>query len=188
MERALRLALVHGVRPGAHPSYPDRANFGRVEMALGAGEIERTVREQIGALEAGAGRLGLTLTHVKPHGALYNVAARNAVVAEAVGRAVREWRPGAEIYGLAGSLGLEVWRGLGLRAVAEGFADRRYEADGTLRSRALPGALISDAEAAAAQAVELARSGRVETLCVHGDSPGAVAILRACREALLARG
>ena len=162
-------------------------------------EIEDTVAWQIGRLEAVAGRLGANIAHVKPHGALYNVAVRNRAVARAIGAAVLQWNPQGRdglaggsacptLFGLAGSSMLEVWRGMGLRVAAEGFADRRYEADGTLRSRQLPDALITDPAAAAAQAVRLAREGGVETICVHGDTPGAVNILEACRRALQSCG
>jgi len=188
MERTVRLALERGVRIGAHPGYPDRENFGRLEMELSAEEIERTVLEQIERLEQVARRAGAAIVHVKPHGALYNVAARDEAVARAIGAAVARWNPRVPLFGLAGSRSLEVWGGMGLEAVAEGFADRRYEADGSLRSRRLPGALITDPGEAAAQAVRLAREGRAQTICVHGDTPGAVAILRACREALAAAG
>jgi len=188
MERTVRLALERGVRIGAHPGYPDRENFGRLEMELSAEEIERTVLEQIERLEQVARRAGAAIVHLKPHGALYNVAARDEAVARAIGAAVARWNPRVPLFGLAGSRSLEVWGGMGLEAVAEGFADRRYEADGSLRSRRLPGALITDPGEAAAQAVRLAREGRAQTICVHGDTPGAVAILRACREALAAAG
>jgi len=195
MERTIRLALERGVNVGAHPGYPDRANFGRLEIAMSEAEIEDTVAWQIGRLEAVAERLGATIVHVKPHGALYNVAVRNHAVARAIGAAVRQWnRPLAggsacpTLFGLSGSPMLEVWRSMGLRVAAEGFADRRYEADGTLRSRQLAGALITDPAEAAAQAVRLAREGGVETICVHGDTPGAANILEACRRALQSCG
>jgi UPF0271 protein len=188
MERTVRLALARGVKLGAHPGYPDRANFGRVEMAMSAGEIAETVARQIGRLEAVATRLGAAIVHVKPHGALYNRAARDRTVAAAIGAAVRQWNPQAVVFGLAGSAMLDIWREMGLRVAAEGFADRCYEADGTLRSRRLPGALIVDPAEAAAQAVRLAREGVVETICVHGDTPGAPEILRACRTALQSVG
>lgn len=184
MERTARLALERGVRIGAHPGYPDRANFGRIEMALSPAEIEETVFEQIGRLDAVVTRLGGQITHVKPHGALYNVAARNGDVAAAVGAAVRRWNSAIPVFGLAGSAMLEVWRRMGLRTVGEAFADRRYEADGTLRNRKFADALITDPAAAAAQALRFAREGTAETICVHGDTPGAVEILRACRAAL----
>jgi UPF0271 protein len=184
MERTVRLALERGVRIGAHPGYPDRANFGRIEIVMSEDEIVDTVAWQIGRLEAVAGRLGATIVHIKPHGALYNVAVHNLAVARAIGEAARRWNPGVLVFGLAGSPMLEVWRGMGLRVAAEGFADRRYEADGTLRSRKFADALILDPAQAAAQAVRLARDGGVNTICVHGDTPGAVNILAACRRAL----
>ena len=185
MERTVRLALQRGVRIGAHPGYPDRANFGRLELPMTAAEIERTVTEQIERLQSVVRRLGGEIVHVKPHGALYNVAVKNGDVARAIGAAVRGWNAAVPIFGLAGSPMLDVWREMGLRPVGEAFADRRYETDGTLRNRKFPDALITEPAAAAAQAVRLAREG-AETICVHGDTPGAVAILRACREALFA--
>ena len=184
MERTARLALSRNVRIGAHPSYPDRAHFGRIAIPMSPPDIEHTVREQIERLEAVVRRLGGHIAYVKPHGALYNVAARDRATAHAIGEAVRAWDPDSTLFGLAGSSCLEVWREMGLAVAAEAFADRRYEPDGSLRSRALPDALITDPREAAAQAVRLARSGTVQTVCVHGDTPGAVAILRACREAL----
>jgi 5-oxoprolinase (ATP-hydrolysing) subunit A len=185
MERTVRLALERKVNIGAHPGYPDRANFGRIEMPLTGEEIERTVAEQIERLDAVVRRLGGVIVHVKPHGALYNVAVRNQEVARAIGRGVERWNARVPIFGLAASPMLDVWRGMGLTAAGEGFADRRYEPDGSLRNRKFPDALITDPQAAAEQAVRLARSGTVETICVHGDTPGAVGILKACRDALL---
>ena len=184
MERTARLALARNVRIGAHPGYPDRANFGRLEIAMSPAEIERMVREQIGRLEAVVRRLGGEIAHVKPHGALYNVAARDGETARAIGRAVLQWNPRATLFGLAGSPALGLWREMGLPVAAEAFADRRYEPDGSLRSRKFPDALITDPREAVAQALRFAREGKVQTICVHGDTPGAVEILRACREAL----
>src|SRR5207248_11790133 len=129
-------------------------------------------------------RLGGAIVHVKPHGALYNVAVKNTEVARAIGEAVARWNRDILIFGLAGSPMLDVWREMGLHAAGEAFADRRYEPDGTLRSRKFADALITDPQQAAAQAVCLARAGNAQTSCVHGDTPGAVEILRACREAL----
>lgn len=185
MERTARLAMDRGVRIGAHPGYPDRANFGRIEMPMTPAAIEGTVLEQIQRLDAIVRRLGGEIVHVKPHGALYNVAVRNREVAQAIGSGVARWNPRVPIFGLAASPMLDVWREMGLPAAAEAFADRRYEPDGSLRNRKFPDALITDPAAAAAQAVRLAREGKAETICVHGDTPGAVAILKACREALL---
>ncbi len=184
MERTARLAIERGVRIGAHPGYPDRANFGRIELPMTPEEIEATVYQQILRLEGIVRRLGGAIVHVKPHGALYNVAVHNAAVAGAIGKGVARWNRRVPIFGLAASPMLEVWREMALPAAGEGFADRCYEADGTLRSRKLPDALITDPAAAAAQALRLARGGGVDTICVHGDTPGAPAILKACRDAL----
>jgi UPF0271 protein len=184
MERTTRLAMERGVRIGAHPGYPDRANFGRLEILMPAEEIARTVREQIERLDAVVRRLGAEIVHVKPHGALYNVAVRNTEVARAIAEGVVRWNPKTVIFGLAGSPMLEVWREMGMAVAGEAFADRRYEPDGTLRSRKFPDALITDPQAAATQALRLAREGNAQTVCVHGDTPGAVEILKACREAL----
>ncbi len=184
MERTARLALEQGVRIGAHPGYPDRENFGRLELAMSEAEVAQTVYEQIGLLDSVVTRLGGAVAYVKPHGALYNVAVHNPEVARAIAEGAARWNPDALLFGLAASPMLDVWRAMGMRVAGEAFADRRYEPDGTLRSRKLPGALITDPAEAAAQAMHLANSGLAETICVHGDTPGAVAILRACRDAL----
>src|SRR2546425_10470200 len=188
MERTARLALAQGVHIGAHPGYPDRANFGRIEMPLTNEEIARTVWEQIERLDAVVTRLGGKIEHVKPHGALYNAAVHNGQVARAIGDGVARWKRDmprdVPIWGLAASPMLDVWREMGFEVAGEGFADRRYEPDGTLRSRKLPDALITDPREAAAQALRLAREGKAQTICVHGDTPGAVEILKACRAAL----
>ena len=185
MERTARLALARGVRIGAHPGYPDRVHFGRVEIPMPAAEIERMVRRQIERLDAVVRRLGGRIVHVKPHGALYNGAVRNTEVARAVAAGVAAWDPRVTLFGLAGSPMLDVWRQMGLQVAAEAFADRRYEPDGTLRPRQFAGALIADPREAAAQALRFAREGKAQTICVHGDTPGAVDMLKACREALL---
>jgi UPF0271 protein len=185
MERTARLALERGVHIGAHPGYPDRANFGRLEMPLTPEEVASTVHAQILRLETIVAHLGGRIVHVKPHGALYNVAVKNGEIARAIGEGVARWNRSVPIYGLAESPMLDVWREMGLPVAGEGFADRRYEPDGTLRNRRFPDALIKDPAAAAAQAVRLAARPGVQTICVHGDTPGSVDILRACREALL---
>ena len=176
--------MARGVRMGAHPGYPDRANFGRIAIPMPAAEIERTVRRQIERLDAVVRSLGGRIVHVKPHGALYNVAVRNTEVARAIGAGVAAWDPRVTLFGLAGSAMLDVWRQMGLEVAAEAFADRRYEPDGTLRPRRFADALITDPHEAAAQALRFASEGRAQTICVHGDTPGAVDILKACREAL----
>jgi UPF0271 protein len=188
MERTLRLARRHGVACGAHPGYPDRENFGRVEMALDAGQIEAAVEEQIRALAGVAAKVGVELVHVKPHGALYNVAARKAWVAEAVARGVARWSRSVVLVGLARSRMLEVWSGMGFSVAAEAFADRAYEADGTLRARSKPGAVITDPIEAGEQALTLALRGDIQTICTHGDTPGAEGIVAAVRARLEGEG
>jgi 5-oxoprolinase (ATP-hydrolysing) subunit A len=184
MERTARLALERGVRIGAHPGYPDRENFGRLEIAMTPEAIADEVYAQIRRLDDIVLSFGSTMFHVKPHGALYNVAVRNREVARAIALGAARCNPGATLFGLAGSPMLDVWREMGMTVAGEAFADRRYEADGTLRPRKFPDALITDPREAAAQALRFARQGLAETICVHGDTPGAVEILRACREAL----
>jgi UPF0271 protein len=184
MERTARLALERGIRIGAHPGYPDRENFGRLEIAMSQEDIADTVYSQIVRLDEIVRDLGGSIVHVKPHGALYNVAVRNAEVARAIARGVTRWNPLTTLFGLAGSPMLDVWRTMGMTVAGEAFADRRYEPDGTLRSRKFPDALITSPLEAAAQALRFARQGLAETICVHGDTPGAVGILKACREAL----
>lgn len=188
MERTLRLAKRHGVVCGAHPSYPDRENFGRVEMALAPEELEAAVERQLRALAEVAARVGVELAHVKPHGALYNVAARNEFVAASVARGVARWRRDVVLVGLARSRMLNVWSGMGFAVAAEGFADRAYESDGALRARSKPGALITEPLAAAEQALRLARRGDIRTICVHGDTPGAEWIVGAVRARLEQEG
>ena len=184
MERTARLALARGVRLGAHPGYPDRANFGRLEIAMTPEAIADTVYAQIARLDDVVQRLGGALVHVKPHGALYNVAVRNREVARAIALGAARWNPRTTLFGLAGSPMLDVWRAMGMAVVREAFADRRYQPDGTLRSRQFPDALITDPREAAAQALRFARQGLAETICVHGDTPGSVEILKSCRQAL----
>ena len=186
MERTIRLALAAGVAVGAHPGYPDRANFGRVVLPMNSAEIADTVHAQVSALAAAAARMGSEVRHVKPHGALYNMAAKDEAVAQAIARGVARWNPGAVLVGLAGSRMLAAWREMGFTAAAEGFADRAYEPDGSLRSRREPDALIADPAAAARQAVRLAPS--VQTICIHSDTQGAAAIAAAVRAGLEAAG
>jgi 5-oxoprolinase (ATP-hydrolysing) subunit A len=181
---SVRLARLHGVTVGAHPGYPDRANFGRVEMPLTPAEIAETVFAQIARLA----KTGAALAHVKPHGALYNVAAKKPEVAAAIAEGVARWNPATVLVGLAGSKMLDVWRARGFRVAAEAFADRRYEADGSLRSRQFADALITDPDEAAGQAVRLVREGRAQTLCIHSDTPGSVRTMAAVAAALRAAG
>lgn len=200
MARTVRLAKQAGVAVGAHPGYPDLQGFGRREMALAPGEVEALVLYQIGALAAFAHAEGVTLAHVKPHGALYNQAARDRALADAVARAVARFSPSLILVGLAGSNLIDAGRDAGLRTANEGFPDRAYNPDGTLRARRLPGAVLDQPEAIAAHAARLALDGiattvegaarrvPVETLCLHGDNPAAVAAARAVRRVLAERG
>jgi 5-oxoprolinase (ATP-hydrolysing) subunit A len=184
MERAVGLAARAGVAVGAHPGYPDVRGFGRRAMNLSPEEIEADVLYQVGALIGFVRSHRLTLAHVKPHGALYHRAASEEGAAQAVARACA--RAGAPI--LVGPIGAEILRRAatshGLRYAAEGFADRRYDAAGGLLPRTDPRALLGDPEDAGDQAVRLAREGAAETLCLHGDTPGAAAVARAVRAAL----
>ncbi len=190
MQTTVALAAQHGVKIGAHPGYPDLQGFGRRSMAFTPAEVEAMVVYQIGALAGFCQAVGVPLVHVKPHGALYNQAAQDSSLARAIARGVRSFLPSLILIGLAGSKLVEAGLEAGLTVYAEGFADRAYEADGSLRSRKLPGALLNPTEAVA-QAVRLAQEGvavrreekveyyKVDTLCIHGDSPGAVEIARA---------
>ena len=184
MERTIRLAASRGIRVGAHPSYPDREHFGRVVLSISATELEDIIYRQLLRLDAVAAQCGVKLTHVKPHGALYNVAARDRTVAQTIARAVARWNAKVLLVGLAGSECLRFWREAGFTTAAEGFADRAYEADGALRPRSQPGALITDPVEAARQARDLAH--RVDTICIHSDTPGAASILAAVAAALAA--
>jgi UPF0271 protein len=180
MADAVRRAAAHGVTVGAHPGYPDRARFGRQPLPMDAAELVDTLAQQIDALARICRGEGVPLVHVKPHGALYHAASQKPTVAQAIADAA----PGLVLVGLAGSPALAWWSQGGRHTVAEGFADRVYEPNGTLRSREKEGALILEPDLAAAQALRLARSGSVDTLCVHADTPGATGILARVRAAL----
>jgi 5-oxoprolinase (ATP-hydrolysing) subunit A len=188
MARACRLARERGARVAAHPSYPDREHFGRRSLALDPAELARSARAQCEALAAVAARAGVAVDAVKPHGALYHDAARGPALASALLRACREGLgvPPGQPLAYVGPPGEGPPHSPDAPFVylVEGFADRAYEPDGSLRPRSAPGALLTDPQACAEQALRLARSGRFHTLCVHGDTPGAVAIARAVHGAL----
>ncbi len=200
MKATVRLARIHGVAVGAHPGFADRDGFGRRELALGPNEIVALVRGQVEALCRIAATEGASVTYVKPHGALYNMVARDAVIADAVAEAVAGVDSNLWLYGLAGSVGLKVAGARGLRVVAEVFADRTYQADGSLTPRGRPDALLATEAEAAAQVVRLVRDGCLratdgadlvviaDTVCLHGDGPEAVGFARALRSALLGEG
>jgi UPF0271 protein len=184
MRETLRLAKRFGVNAGAHPSWNDRENFGRKEIFALPEEVETLVFEQIQILAAIAREEGVTLTHVKPHGALYNQSAKDILLASAIARAVKAVSVDLILVGLAGSKSIEAGRAVGLRVAAEGFPDRGYNADGSLMSRLLPGALIESPEEVARHAIELVKTGRMDTLCLHGDHPHAAENARLLREIL----
>jgi UPF0271 protein len=197
--RTVALAAAGGVAVGAHPGYPDLAGFGRRDLDMTADELRSSLIVQIGAVQAAARVAGTSVRHVKPHGALYNRAARDPALAATTAEAIRDLDPALVLVGLAGSVSIAAGRAAGLRVSAEAFADRAYEPDGSLRSRRLSGALLGP-DAAAIQAVGIARDGCViatdgsrldvaaDTICIHGDSPGAVEIARAVRAALASAG
>jgi UPF0271 protein len=189
MEATVSQAARAGVAVGAHPGYYDLRGFGRREMAADPAEVEADVLYQVGALAAFARAHGTPLTHVKPHGALYNQSARDPALALAIARAVARFDRSLVLVGLASStVAREAAREAGLAFAGEAFADRRTEPDGSLVPRSVKGAVIEDPEAAGTQAVRLAREGRADTLCVHGDTPGAAALAQAVRAALEAAG
>lgn len=200
MERTVRLAVQHGVAIGAHPGFADLAGFGRRELDATPDEIESDVLYQIGALDAFARAAGTRLAHVKPHGALYNLAAIKPEIARAVARAVARFDSQLVFVGLAGSVMIDIARELGLRVAREGFCDRAYTPDGKLMSRREKDSLIDDPQQAARQALQMvieqtvtASNGKkipmiVDTLCIHGDKPTAPAVARAVREALEQNG
>ncbi len=196
IEQALRWKLALG----AHPGYPDRRNFGRLELNLPADAVADSVFEQVRALAEVAADRGAQLVHVKPHGALYNQAVHNRDLAEAIARGVARWGLDVVLVGLAGSPMLDVFREAGFEVAAEAFADRRYEPDGTLRSRKFEDALIRDPAEAGRQALRIVEQGMViarggaevavnaQTICIHGDTPGAPEIAATVAQTLRQAG
>jgi UPF0271 protein len=184
-DEVLRAGAKHGVRVGAHPSFPDRANFGRQEMIRSHREVVQDCVWQIGALDALAKAAGVMLSHVKPHGALYNMACRDDAYAAPVVEAAAFF--GLPVFGLPGSR-LEAACAGRCDFVAEGFADRRYLPDGSLVPRTRPDAFIENPDDAVTQARWLIRERGVRTLCVHGDNPKALEFVRTLRRSLEAHG
>jgi 5-oxoprolinase (ATP-hydrolysing) subunit A len=189
------LAAARGLAIGAHPGYPDREGFGRRRLELTTDELRTTLHEQIEALADACEARGARLTHVKAHGALYHAAATDPELAHVVAGVVRRIDDRLALFGPPGSALLDAARDTGLRGVAEGFADRTYEPDGSLRARSLEDAVLTLPALVASQALDLAVSGMVaargiwldlsvETICLHGDSPNVVASARAVRNAL----
>ena len=200
MEATVALCARTGVAVGAQPGYPDLQGFGRRAMPFTPDEVESLVRYQIGALEGFCRAAGVELQHVKPHGALYNQAAADPALAGAIARATARFSRDLLLFGLASSEPMaSAAADAGLRFVPEAFADRRYLADGSLQPRSEPGSVLTDASAAAALAVAIAAGAvtaadgsrvalRAESICCHGDTPGAVHIAAAVRAALEGAG
>ncbi|MBE0613834.1 MAG: LamB/YcsF family protein [Burkholderiales bacterium] len=200
IRETVRIAVEHGVAIGAHPSLPDLVGFGRRVMKITSQEAYDLVLYQAGAVEAFARAAGARLHHVKCHGAFYNMAVNDDALAEAIVRAVKDLGGGTQLYALSGSRMMKIAAAQGVRVIAEVFADRGYEDDGTLAPRDAPGGMIEEAEKSVAQAlgmvedgVVLSRSGvrvpvAADTMCLHGDQPGAVVFAKALRQAFADRG
>jgi UPF0271 protein len=200
MRATVAHAAAHGVSIGAHPGYPDLLGFGRREIGASPAEISAYVVYQTGALQAVCRAAGTRLRYVKAHGALYNRAARDLAAAAAIADAVRMVDPDLMLLGLAGSHLVAAGRAAGLRTAAEAFADRAYAADGSLVPRSEPGAVIHDVGSVVARTVQLVTEHSVATasgerltvqadsICVHGDTPGALQLVRAIRSGLTAAG
>lgn len=200
MRRTVAIAAGHGVAVGAHPGLPDLAGFGRRVMDISADEVRDLVMYQIGALGVFADAAGTRLTHVKPHGALYSMAAAQPELAAAVAEATRAVDPALLLFGLAGSHLVSAGRAAGLTVVEEAFADRRYRRDGSLAPRSAQGSVIDDVPEAVAQGVRIAAEGMAATvdgadvsvsagtICVHGDSPHAAVLALRLRDALVRSG
>lgn len=194
MHRTVEAALAKGVAVGAHPGLPDLQGFGRRTMAITPREAYDLVVYQVGALSGFARALGGRLSHVKAHGALYNQAAQDYALSEAIARATHDVDPDLMLFGLAGSETMRAAHAVGVRAAGEVFADRTYQDDGSLTPRRRSDAMIEDADAGAAQAMRMIRDGVVratsgkdvpvaaDTLCIHGDKPGALAFVQRIRE------
>jgi 5-oxoprolinase (ATP-hydrolysing) subunit A len=200
MKTTIEQALRWNVSIGAHPGYPDRSNFGRVELKMPAQAVAESVFDQVKTLAAVATSSGTHVVHVKPHGALYNQAAHDRELAEAIAAGVARWSRDVVLVGLAGTSMLDVFQEAGFRVAAEAFADRRYEPDGSLRSRKFQDALIRDPEEAGWQALSIVNTGSVtasngsevpvnaQTICIHGDTPGALGIAAAVARTLRQAG
>lgn len=197
---AVQLALEHGVSVGAHPGLPDLAGFGRRRMEITPREAYDMMVYQIGAIRAFAQSEGGALSHVKPHGALYNMAAKNVALAEAVAEAVYKVDGRLRLYGLSGSELIRAGERIGLTVLNEVFADRSYEVDGSLTPRGMTGSVLTDSGEAAAQVIRIVKDGQVrtrggieiplqaDTICIHGDTPGAAKHAMMLRESLQEAG
>jgi UPF0271 protein len=175
MRETVALCIRHGVKMGAHPSYLDRENFGRKEIELSPEEIYLLVKKQIETLNQIVKTAGGTLNHVKPHGALYNTSAKNPEVAKAIAKAVKDVSGDLILFGLKGSLSIEVAQAMGLQTAEEAFADRRYESDGSLTPRSQPGACFTEIQDVLNQVEKI----KADTWCIHGDGPHALEFAKA---------
>jgi len=200
MANTVALAKQAGVAVGAHPGYPDLQGFGRRNMTIPPKDVKAMVQYQVGALQAFCTANGLKLQHVKPHGAMYNMAGKDPELAMAICQGIQEVDPSLILLGLSGSAMLTAARQLGLRCAKEVFADRAYEEDGSLVARSKPGAMITDEEEAVQRVIRMVKQGVVtavtgkdipiqaDSVCVHGDSPKALAFVQKIRAALTAEG
>jgi len=200
MDHTIQLCKINGVSAGAHPGFPDLIGFGRRNMMVSANEIRNYIIYQIGALQGFAKSQGINLAHVKPHGNLYNMAAKDSQMAAAIAEGVKRVDPDLILVGLAGSLLCQEGEKAGLRVAQEVFADRAYRADGSLVPRGEPGAMIHSAEEAVQRMIRLIESGymtaidgtklkmEAHTICMHGDTPGAALYAKAIREMLESKG
>jgi len=193
MRRCVELAVIHGVNVGAHPGTPDLTGFGRRAMQLSDAELENTLIYQVGALEGVCRMVGTQARHVKPHGWLYNAAAKDGRLAGVIARTIKKLNPNLKLFGLAGSQSIIAAQAIGLSHASEAFIDRTYEADGSLSDRSLEGAVITKPESAAQQCLDIVLKSSVttpsgaeirivaETLCVHGDNANVLEILECVR-------
>lgn len=196
MKQTIALALKHNVNIGAHPSFPDRENFGRTDMRLPLTEVYELVSKQISLLNNIAQSLGTKLNHVKPHGALYNMAARARPLAAVIALAIKDADPQLKLYGLSGSHLVNEGKKIGLKTMSEVFSDRTYQDNGFLVSRSKPGAVITGVSEVVHRALQMLNEGTVttlsgkiipitaETICIHGDAEHAIEFARALHEAL----
>lgn len=200
MEKTVALAKQYGVSIGAHTGFPDLMGFGRRNMNISAAEAKAYTKYQMGALMGFCKAEGVKLAHVKPHGAFYNMAAKDYVLAKAICEGIYEIDPSVKLLGLSGSEMIRAAKDTGLAYGQEVFADRAYEEDGTLVNRRKPGAMIEDEDLAIRRVIDMVKKGTVtaitgkevsiqaDSICVHGDGPKALAFVKKIREALLAEG
>lgn len=200
MEKTVALAKKNGVAVGAHPGFPDLVGFGRRNLNASPTEVKTYIKYQLGALQAFAKAEGIKLQHVKPHGALYNMAAKDSKLAMAIAEAIKEVDDDLILMGLANSEMIKAGEALGLKVANEVFADRAYNDDGTLVARSLPGAVIHDKELAIKRVIRMVKEGKVEsingkdvdinvqTICIHGDNPEALVFSKNIKEALIKEG